>query len=261
MSTRGFKELAGVSHLGPALATLVQLHTRYQDKSWHAEAERLLTGVENTRAANSVELWRDTIAVEAYQGREQSIADMVDYSCPVTARYLRRALADEQYLTARTLREDYLAGGGETELPVPINDLMIATFFLTGMDVSFRIIRWFRIQDIDWNRAMVLIAGQQGRPTAGVTWNTSSVALVQHPRHRRALPNHVRGPPALRPRPGRQPRRQRPHGHRDQRDAAHPRPRRHARHGHSLAHGAGRPAPAALRMRHRLRGEPASRRR
>jgi hypothetical protein len=39
---RGFKELAGVSHLGPALATLVQLRTRYQDNSWHAEAERLL---------------------------------------------------------------------------------------------------------------------------------------------------------------------------------------------------------------------------
>jgi hypothetical protein len=178
ISTRGFKELAGVSHLAPALATLVQLRTRYQDNSWHAEAERLLREVENTRAANSVELWRDTIAVEAYQGLEQSIADMVDYSCAVTARYLRRALADEEYLTARTLREDYLAGGGEAELPVPINDMMIATFFLTGMDVSYRIMRWFRTQDIDWNRAMVVIAGQQGRPTAGVTWNTSSVATM-----------------------------------------------------------------------------------
>ena len=178
LSTRGFKELAGVSHLGPALATLVQLREKYGDADWRAEAERLLREVERSRAANSVELWRGTIAVEAYRGREQAIADMVDYSCAITARYLRTALADETYLNARTLREDYLEGGGEADLPVPINQMMIATFFLVGLDVSYRILRWFAAQRIDWDRAMVVIAGQQGRPTAGVTWNTSSVAAM-----------------------------------------------------------------------------------
>ena len=178
LSTRGFKELAGVSHLGPALATLVQLREKYGDAGWRAEAERLLREVERSRAANSVELWRETIAVEAYRGREQAIADMVDYSCAITARYLRTALADEAYLNARTLREDYLEGGGEADLPVPINQMMIATFFLVGLDVSYRILRWFAAQQIDWDRAMVVIAGQQGRPTAGVTWNTSSIAAM-----------------------------------------------------------------------------------
>ena len=178
-STRGFKELAGVSHLGPAVATLVQLREKYADLGWRAEAERLLREVERSRAANSAELWRDTIAVEAYRGREQAIADMVDYACAVTARYLRTALADESYLNSRTLREDYLEGGGPgAQLPVPVNQMMIATFFLTGLDISHRILRWFAAQKIDWARAMVVIAGQQGRPTAGVTWNTSSVATM-----------------------------------------------------------------------------------
>lgn len=179
LSTRGFKELAGVSHLGPAVATLVQLREKYADFGWRAEAERLLREVERSRAANSVELWRDTIAVEAYRGREQAIADMVDYACAVTARYLRAALADESYLNSRTLREDYLEGGGTgAQLPVPVNQMMIATFFLAGLDISHRILRWFTTQKIDWARAMVVIAGQQGRPTAGVTWNTSSVATM-----------------------------------------------------------------------------------
>lgn len=178
ISPRGFKELTGVSHLGPAVASLVNLRTALGDGAWRADAERLLAEVKNTRAANNVELWRDHIQVEAYRGREQEIADLVDYSCAVTARYLTTALADEDYLTAETLRSDYLEGGGDVELPVPINHMMVATFFLAGLDINFRIGRWLRAQDIDWARAMVVIAGRQGRPTAGVTWSTSSVATT-----------------------------------------------------------------------------------
>jgi hypothetical protein len=148
------------------------------DGSWRADAERLLAEVQNVRMANSVELWRDRIAVEAYRGREQQIADLVDYSCAITTRYLARALADEEYLNPETLRFDYLDGGGDVELPVPINHMMIATFFLVVLDISFRITRWLRSQEVDWDRAMVIIAGQQGRPTAGVTWKTSSVATM-----------------------------------------------------------------------------------
>jgi hypothetical protein len=55
MSTRGFKELAGVSHLGPAVATLAIL-------------------------------WREDIAVDSYRGREDQIAAMIDYALTVTIR-------------------------------------------------------------------------------------------------------------------------------------------------------------------------------
>lgn len=177
-STRGFKELAGISHLGPALASLVQLKEKYGDEGWREEARRLLAQVERGRAANGVALWRDTIAVETFRGREQAIADMTDYTFAVTSRYLRTALADPDYLTGQTLRADYLEGGGEAELPVPVDYMMIATFFLTGLDISHRVMRWFAGQDIDWERAMVVVAGKQGRPTSGVTWNTSSVATM-----------------------------------------------------------------------------------
>ncbi|HEY4456927.1 MAG TPA: DUF5624 domain-containing protein [Pseudonocardiaceae bacterium] len=178
LSPRGFKELTAVSHLGPALASLVYLRTRLHDDSWRADADRLLAEVQKTRATNSTELWRELIQVEAYQGREQDIADMIDYSCAVTARYLCTALADENYLNEHTLRTDYLEGGGDVDLPVPINHMMVATFFLAGLDIGFRIGRWLRAQEIDWPRTMVIIAGRQGRATAGVTWTTSSVATM-----------------------------------------------------------------------------------
>lgn len=176
-STKGFKELAGVSHLGPAVATLVQLRERYADPGWRSETERLLTEVRRSREANSAELWRDTIAVETYRGREQAIADMADYTFAVTDRFLSAALENETRLNATALRTDYLEKG-TAEGHGTVNHMMIATFFLTGLDISRRIIRWFREQQIDWSRAMVVIAGKQGRPTAGVTWNTSSVATM-----------------------------------------------------------------------------------
>ncbi|POX54972.1 DUF5624 domain-containing protein [Streptomyces sp. Ru72] len=176
-STKGFKELAGVSHLGPAVATLVQLREKYADPGWRNETERLLTEVRRSREANSAELWRDTIAVETYRGREQAIADMADYTFAVTDRFLSAALEDETRLNATALRTDYLKKG-TAEGHGTVNHMMIATFFLTGLDISRRIIHWFREQQIDWSRAMVVIAGKQGRPTAGVTWNTSSVATM-----------------------------------------------------------------------------------
>jgi len=180
MSTRGFKELAGISHLGPALASLVNIRAQAGDGSWREDGERLLTRVETARVANDLALWRDTIAVPAYRGREQAIADMVDHSCAVTARYLRAALDEENYLNARTLREDYLEATADADghPTVPMNFMMIATFFLAGMDIAHRVLHWFGGHGIDWNRAMVIVAGKQGRVTAGVTWNTSSVAAM-----------------------------------------------------------------------------------
>lgn len=168
ISTRGFKELTAVSHLGPAVASLVRL--RSLGEEWREEAERLLAGVKATRAANSPELWSERIAVEAYRGREREIAAMVDRACATTARYLTAALSDEDYLTPETLRRDYLDDG--------VNSMMVATFFLVSLDISFRVTRWLTEQDVAWERAMVVVAGRQGRPTAGVTWNTSSVATM-----------------------------------------------------------------------------------
>ena len=176
LSTRGFKELAGISHLGPALATLVALRDADPNGAWREDATRLLAQVRRSRAANSEALWRDTIAVEAFRGREASIAAMIDYALAVTDRYLERVLDEPGRLSFATLRAEYLEDGERADLPVSFDRIMIATFFLVGMDISARLIGWLDQRSVDWERTMVLIAGKQGRPTAGVTWRTNSVA-------------------------------------------------------------------------------------
>jgi hypothetical protein len=208
LATRGFKELAGISHLGPAVATLARLRELTGDsdavepdgsepgsgrrqggsdrpgdgtpeEGWRADAARVLDATKAARAANSTALWRDQLAVRAFSGREEAIAAMVDYSCLLTERFLQRALDNPAYLTMAAVRRDYLEGpaaGGN--LPVPFNKVMIATFYLTGMDIAHRLITWLDAVGIDWARAMVIFAGQAGRPTAGVTQESHSIASV-----------------------------------------------------------------------------------
>lgn len=187
VSTRGFKELAGVSHLGPALATLSRMKELDAEGPWRAGAEELLVATRAARSANTDALWRDRIAVRAFAGREAAIAAMIDYSCALTERILDRALEDDGFLTAARLRRDYLEGPAE-HLPVPFNRVMVATFFLAGLDIAHRIITWFDGLDMPWERAMVIIAGRQGRPTAGVTTDTNSVAGVVQAAARGRLP-------------------------------------------------------------------------
>jgi Domain of unknown function (DUF5624) len=186
LASRGFKELAGVSHFGPALATLAKLrelgggdHHDGEGAIWRFDAARLLDATKAARAANSASLWRDEIAVRAYAGREDGIAAMIDYSCLLAERFLQRALDNPAYLTMANVRRDILEGPAENGvLPVPFNRVMIATFYLTGMDIAHRLIGWLDAAGVDWARAMVIFAGQAGRPTAGVTQESHSVAGV-----------------------------------------------------------------------------------
>jgi len=188
LSTRGFKEIAAISHLGPAVATLARLKEQDPAGVWRSDADDLLAATRRARAVNSTALWRDEIAAAAFAGREAAIAEMVDYACRVTERVLERSLADDSYLTAERLRADYLDGPAE-DLPVPFNRVMVATFFLTGMDLGHRLVTWFDALDLPWERTMVLIAGRQGRPTSGVTLDSNSVAGVIQAAARGRLPS------------------------------------------------------------------------
>lgn len=179
LSSRGFKELAAVSHLGPAVGSLIHMRLNYKHDGWRHLAEDLRDRLAKARAANSVELWREQIAVEAYQGREKAIAAMCDYACAVTDRLLAACLKDETKLDGAFVRREYFEGKSHAfGASVSFNAVMIATFFLVGMDIAFRATRWFKEHNLDWSRVMVLVAGKQGRPTAGVTLSSNSIAQI-----------------------------------------------------------------------------------
>ena len=125
------------------------------------------------------------------------IAQMVDYSCRVTERFLQRSLKDPSYLSIENLQDDYLEGPGES-LPVPINRMMVATFFLTGLDIAYRIIRFFDRLDLEWERTMVMMVGRSGKPTGAVTRESHSVGVIIDiaSRGRLAVPNLLIAPHA-----------------------------------------------------------------
>jgi len=176
-STRGFIELASVSHLGTSAAWLVRLR-ELDDPVWRIDAARLIQQIDRTRRINSEKLWREEIAVPALAGYEAKIAAMIDYSCAVTREFLAAGLADESLMNFKHLREHYLEPVGSAAVPVPINDMMVATFGLAFLDIGHRMIRWMREQVSDWGRLMVVLSGRSGRATAGLTWATNSMCHV-----------------------------------------------------------------------------------
>lgn len=173
-SGRGFFELTSISHLGIAVPYLVrQRETGYT--GWRADAERLMAQIPKVQAVNSVAYWRDTVGLEAWAGMEEKITDLVDYSCDVTLDVLKRFVADPDRFTFQYLRDNFLDGNGPDRLPVPMNDMMAATFALVFLDSGYRIIRWLRENAFDWERMMVLLCGRAGRPTAALTWQSNSM--------------------------------------------------------------------------------------
>lgn len=172
LSTRGFVEMTAVSHLGPAVAWIFRMR-ELGDPAWRADAERLIARTNDVRGVNSETYWRD-LAVDAWRGNQAKITALVDYSCDVTTSFLARCLADETLMTPDYLRRAYLDPVDDAGVPVPINDMMVATFALAFLDIAHRTVRWLRKQDLNWNRLPVLIAGRSGRPTAGLTWATNN---------------------------------------------------------------------------------------
>jgi hypothetical protein len=190
-STRGFIELASVSHLGTAVAWVVRLR-ELADPVWRTDAARLIEQIDRTRRINSEKLWREDIAVPALAGYESRIADMIDYSCAVTKAFLAAGLADESILNFKYLREHYLEPAGSAAVPVPINDMMVATFALAFLDIGHRMIRWMRAHVIDWERLMVMLSGRSGRATAGLTWASNNMChLLWKTSEERLLPERV----------------------------------------------------------------------
>jgi hypothetical protein len=188
-STRGFIELTAVSHLPLAIAYLARMHELSpHDDSWQSDAARLHDHAQKTRAANSLELWRDHVAVNSFAGHEQKIADMVDYTCGVTINLLERAQKDRSLLSFAHLNDEYFAAPPSDTFPVSMNDVMFATFGLAFLDIVYRIGNWLRAQALEWSRLMVLVSGQSGRPTAGSTWATNNMCYLVWCASNRTLP-------------------------------------------------------------------------
>jgi len=190
-STRGFVELTAVSHLAPCIAWLFRLR-ELGYAHWRDDARRMLDRAERVRSINHTSYWEKVVAVEAYRGYESKIADMVDYTCRVSSQFLRKCLEDEGLMTFEHLRGSFLDPIDSEELPVPLNDVMVATFALAFLDIAHRMIRWLRSRNLNWPQLMILFSGKSGRPSAGLTWQTNNNChLLWQASERRISPENV----------------------------------------------------------------------
>ena len=190
-STRGFVELTAISHLGPAIAWIFRLR-ELGYPTWREDTHRLLDRIGKIREVNDDRYWKDVVAVEAFKGYESKIVDMIAYTCEVSKRYLLACLADESIMTYGNLRQAFLDPVGSTEVPIPINDVMVATFTLTYLDIAHRIVRWLRARNFDWQTLMVLLSGRAGRPSSGLTWATNNNChLLWRASGERLIPENV----------------------------------------------------------------------
>lgn len=191
-STRGFIELTAVSHLPLAVCYVAHIRElRPGGETWRAQLQRLIEHAGATRRANTVEMWRDQVALRAFQGHERKLCALVEYALASCIDYMQRAYNDPSLLDFAPLQRQ-LIDADRDWLPVSMNDVMFATFALAYVDIAYRIGGWLREKAIDWDRAMVLVSGQSGRPTAGVTWSTNNICnLIWKSSDRRIAPERI----------------------------------------------------------------------
>lgn len=191
-STRGFIELTAVSHLPLAVCYVAQMRELLPGgETWRTQLQRLIEHAGATRRANTVDMWRDKVALRAFQGHERKLFDLVEYALTSCIDYMQRACDDPSLLDFKTLQRQ-LIDADQDWLPVSMNDVMFATFALAYVDIAYRIGGWLREKEIDWDRAMVLVSGQSGRPTAGVTWSTNNMCnLIWKSSDQRIAPERI----------------------------------------------------------------------
>jgi Domain of unknown function (DUF5624) len=167
--------LTAVSHLPLAVCYVAHMRELLPGaETWRVQLQRLIEHAVATRRVNTVDMWRDKVALRAFQGHERKLCGLVEYALTSCIDYMQRACIDPSLLDFETLQRQFI-DADQDWLPVSMNDVMFATFALAYVDIAYRIGGWLREKQIDWDHAMVLVSGQSGRPTAGVTWSTNNI--------------------------------------------------------------------------------------
>jgi hypothetical protein len=184
LDVRGFFEMASISHLGPALGSLVTAYTAGAE-SWLADATRLATQLELVEAANTASFW-GSLAVPAWKGKEEAICRLVGYACRLSKTWLDDFQKNPAKRTFESLVQDYLAVRSPT-FPISYDQVMVATFALATLGGVSGSLSFLAPLELDWSRALVLFAGQTGGATAGLNRCTNHLYNVLSVASRGAL--------------------------------------------------------------------------
>ena len=169
----GVTQLAGVSHIGPALASLVEIFhdDPTNTQQWQSNLSTLLSGVIVAEKANSPDYWLSIDPIVFYTYADD-LSKMITSGLLMVKEYLLKAIEKpKKYLNYDALVENVL---NPQNAPYPFDNIMIATFSLANLLVQYHSISWLRGLQIDWKSCSVLIGGQAGRATGGLSVNTNT---------------------------------------------------------------------------------------
>ncbi|MBS0271896.1 MAG: DUF5624 domain-containing protein [Proteobacteria bacterium] len=159
----GFYEITSISHIGPAIAYLATLKELGQD-TWEKHINTLLTHIRQVRDINAASIqdhWLTRLDCPAWRGREQSIKNLIDYSCFLAGNYLVKIQKNPHHFSSQDVFDNFLQISDE-KYPIPYNTIMIGTFSLAALQAAYGIYNVLSDKKIDWENAKVLIHNQAG---------------------------------------------------------------------------------------------------
>lgn len=170
----GFFEVTAISHIGPALGYLAQIKAN-GDADWKQRLDALRNDVAAVRAVNAraADNWLDQLNLPAWNPHKAAIRNMVDYACAMTLNYIDTVGGGSGF-TVASVNEDFFRGAS-AQFPIPFDNVMVGTFMLDVVRGATEVQRSLARLDLDWSRAMVLVASKAGTNvssglTAGTNW-------------------------------------------------------------------------------------------
>lgn len=167
---KGMLELAGISHLGPALASLVMMKENGSDQLTE-NINLLRTVVVEAAARNKKANWVQLNPV--FKTYDAAMETLIGEGLDLVSGYLGLIAEEKMPLSYETLRDNVL---NPTSGPA-FNDVMIATFALANLADHYQVLKWLDcvVENADVIPEMVvMVAGSGGRATAGLTLETNS---------------------------------------------------------------------------------------
>jgi Domain of unknown function (DUF5624) len=174
----GFYELTALSHIGPALAYLAYIESLGSD-SWKTQMQSLKDNIVAVKKLNAQpkDNWVTKINSPYYKPFTKQLNNMFDYACSMSGNYINDVLNGKKTFNMAALQTDFLEGN--TEYPIPFNNIMVGTFMLVAYENMNRYHAAISKVDFDWAKAKVLIRFTSGSNiTAGVSVDGRSNWLV-----------------------------------------------------------------------------------
>lgn len=159
----GFYEITSISHIGPALGYLAFMKQQ-NDERWKEHAAHIFDHIKQVRAFNSAPLednWVSKLDCPAWEGKEQKIKNMVDYSCSLAGNYLCKVQRNPDIFSIDHLEENFL-DFSNSQFPIPFNTIMVGTFGLMASYAAYELYTTLGRVGINWGEAKVLLNTMPG---------------------------------------------------------------------------------------------------